>query len=184
MRTFLLLAVTLLGCSHETDQPADVSRQARALAVEDQYFERETRLRFPVPDGVTVDVKHFDPTLPLKKFRHSIHFSTEHTGIAVLIDVWDNPNHRALRPWFEEHLSFLIDADTNQSSREVTTSKVEAIVLEQPRGPQAPSMAVATFLHGEQVFRVTCIDSEGDGSPLPRQLFEQVLATLELEVTP
>jgi hypothetical protein len=180
---FVLLVVTALSsCTFDSD-PTPVAAQSSALE-QDLYVEPVTRLRFPIPGGVMVDAKHYDPTLPLKKFRHSLHLSTEQTGIAVLIDVWDNPTHRALKPWFDEYLSFLIDGETKQSTREVTTSKVEAIVLEQPRGPQAPSMAVATFAHGEQIFRVTCIDSDGDGSPMPRWLFDEVLAKLEFEVSP
>lgn len=184
MRTpCLILAFTALtGCAFASD-PSPVAQQASALE-QDLYLEPATRLRFPVPGGVTVEALHFNPTLPLKKFRHSIQLSTEQTGVAVLIDVWDNPNHRELQPWFDEYLSFLIDAETMQSRREVTASKVEAIVLEQPRSEQAPSMAVATFAKGEQIFRVTCIDANGDGSPMPRWLFDDVLAKLELGVTP
>lgn len=185
MRTAGLVLLLGLGCRHEADQSAAAVAQSSALEAEtERFFEPQTQLRFPLPSGVSVEVKHYDPTLPLKKFRHALHLSTASTGVAVLIDVWDNPTHRALRPWFEEHLSFLIDAETRQSTREVTAAKVEAIVLEQPRSPQAPSMAVATFAHGSRIFRVSCVDFDGLGSALPRWLFDQLLEHLELGVAP
>ena len=103
-------------------------------------------------------------------------------GIAVLIDIWDNPTHRELHEWFNEYLAFLIDGETRVSEREVTRQKLQAILLEQPRSEQAISMAVAVFAHGEQIFRVTCIDADADGSAVPRALFESLLQDLELEV--
>lgn len=178
------VAVVLIlasGCS-ELARTSSVASQSAALdGVTDQYFEPQTRIRFPLREGVGVDTKHFDPTLPLKKFRHSVHLVTN-DGIAVLIDIWDNPTHRELHEWFNEYLAFLIDGETRVSEREVTRQKLQAILLEQPRSEQAISMAVAVFAHGEQIFRVTCIDSDADGSAVPRALFESLLQDLELEV--
>ncbi|MDP2275461.1 MAG: hypothetical protein Q8N23_11670 [Archangium sp.] len=180
MRFSLILCLT--ACSVGT--PTAVATQAAPLEeLTDRFVEPQTRLRFPLREGVTVEDKHYDPTLPLKKFRHSIHLITSN-GVAVVIDVWDNPTHRTLQDWFGEHLSFLIDGETRVSEREVTSLKLPALLLEQPRSEQAISMAVAVFAHREQVFRVTCIDSDAEGSALPRALFEALLHELELEVKP
>lgn len=181
MRSSLILCLT--ACTSVSSSPA-VSTQAAPLEeLTDRYLEPQTRLRFPLREGVLVEDQHYDPTLPLKKFRHSIHLVTS-DGVAVVIDVWDNPTHRALQDWFGEHLSFLIDGETRVSEREVTSLKLPALLLEQPRSEQAISLAVAVFAHREQVFRVTCIDSDAEGSALPRALFEALLHDLELEVSP
>lgn len=174
----LALWVGLLSCTRSGEGGATVAQQTSALE-QDRYFEAQTRVRFPLLPGVSVDTRHYDPTLPLKKFRHSIRLVTN-DGVAVLIDVWDNPGERSLDDWFGEHLSFLIDAETKVSERAVTTQGLRALLLEQPRSEQAISMAVAVFASGHQVFRVTCIDAAADGSALPRALFESVLAQLEL----
>ena len=175
------LSVSLVSCT-SSEGPVPVAQQTSALE-QDRYFEGQTRVRFPLLPGVSVEARHYDPTLPLKKFRHSIQLVTN-DGVAVLIDVWDNPGRRALDEWFGEHLSFLIDAETKVSERAVTKNGLRAILLEQPRSEQAISMAVAVFASGTQVFRVTCIDFDADGSALPRALFEAVLAQLELGARP
>lgn len=177
-----LLAVLMLGCT-SADRPPVATQTAPLEELTDRYFEPETRLRFSLREGVNVEARHYDPTLPLKKFRHSLQLITA-DGVAVVIDVWDNPTHRELHDWFSEYLAFLIDRETKVSEREVTNRKLQAILLEQPRSEQAISMAVAVFAHREQIFRVTCIDSDGDGSALPRALFESLLHDLELEARP
>jgi hypothetical protein len=177
----LILAGFTACTSIET--PSASSQSAALEELSDRYYEPQTRLRFPLREGVAVEAKHYDPSLPLKKFRHSVQLITN-DGIAVVIDVWDNPTHRELNEWFNEYLSFLIDGETRTSEREVTQQKLHAILLEQPRSEQAISMAVAVFAHREQIFRVTCIDSDAEGSALPRSLFESLLSELELEVKP
>ena len=180
MRFSLILCLT--ACSVST--PTAVSTHSAPLEeMTDRFLEPQTRLRFPLREGVAVEAKHHDLALPLKKFRHSIHLVTN-DGVAVVIDVWDNPTHRTLQDWFDEHLSFLIDGQTRVSERQVTRLGLPALLLEQPRSEQAISMAVAVFAHHEQVFRVTCIDSDAEGSALPRALFESLLHDLELEVKP
>ena len=187
MRFIVILAAIVLSACSSSSESSAASQRAALEADErvetDRYLEPQTRLRFPLREGVSVEAKHYDPTLPLKKFRHSVQLITS-DGIAVVIDVWDNPNHRALQDWFGEHLAFLIDGETRVSEREVTSLKLQALLLEQPRSEQAISLAVAVFAHREQVFRVTCVDAHADGSALPRALFESVLSELELEVTP
>ena len=179
----IVVAVSLGLLSSCTTAESPSQGQQRSALESDRSYEAQTRIRFPLLPGVTVEARHFDPTLPLKKFRHSIELVTN-DGVAVLIDVWDNPGHRALDDWFGEHLAFLIDAETRVSERAVTKHGLRALLLEQPRSEQAISMAVAVFAAGEQVFRVTCIDAAADGSALPRALFETVLAQLELEARP
>ena len=148
-------------------------------------FRLETELlvgaRFPVlATGVSVDVRHFDPTLPAHKFRHSIRLATS-TGPAVLIDVWDNPQRILLRAWFDATLGFLVQETTKQSERTMSSAHLAGILLEEPASPQAGSQAIAVFAFGAQVVRVTCIDPEGD--PVARRLFERVVDEIELGVT-
>ncbi len=102
----------------------------------------------------------------------------------MVIDVWDNPTHRALDEWFNEHLSFLVDGETRVSQLEVTRGKLPAMLLEQPRSAQAISLGVAVFAQGDQIFRVTCIDADAEVSAVPRALFDSLLQDLELEVKP
>ena len=177
-----LLLGSLTACT-SIDNPSVARQTAPLEELSDRFVETQTRLGFPLRHGVTVEAKHYDPTLPLKKFRHSIHLDTN-DGTAVVVDVWDNPTHRELHEWFNEYLSFLIDRETRISQLEVTRSKLQAILLEQPRSEQAISMAVAVFAQGDQIFRVTCIDSDAEGSALPRSLFDSLLRDLELEVKP
>jgi hypothetical protein len=187
MRTLnpmLLAALLTGGCDAPGEPPAAQPTAARAEALrEERFTEPVTGIRFPLPEGVKVAVKHHDPSLPLKKFRHSLHLSTER-GIKVLIDVWDNPTLLPLETWFAQHLQFLIDGDTRLSEASVTRAGVQGLVLEQPSSPMAPSLAVAVFAWKGQIFRVTGVDSDAEVDPTGRQLFFQVLDGLELGVSP
>lgn len=137
--------------------------------------------RFPVlAAGVSVDVRHFDPTLPAYKFRHSIRLATS-SGPVVLIDVWDNPQRLSLRPWFDATLGFLVQETTKQSERPMSSAHLAGILLEEPASPQAGSQAIAVFASGAQVVRVTCIDPEGDA--VAKRLFDHVVDEIELGVT-
>ena len=60
--------------------------------------------------------------------------------------------------------------------------RVPGILLREPRSPQALSQAVGVFASGDQVFRVTCLDEEGNADN--RRLFERVIEDLETGVTP
>jgi hypothetical protein len=136
--------------------------------------------RFPVlTSGVSVDVRHFDATLPVHKFRHSIRLVTE-DGTAVLIDVWDNPQRLALRPWFDATLGFLVGESTKQSERPMSSAHVPGILLEEPASPQAGSQAIAVFASGTQVIRITCLNP--DGNPVAKRSFDSVVDQIELGV--
>lgn len=183
--THLLLAALLAGaCDDTRETPPAQETAARAEALRGARFtEPATAIRFPLPEGVTVAVKHHDPSLPLEKFRHSLHLSTER-GIQVLIDVWDNPTRLPLETWFSQHLQFLIDGDTRLTEASVTRAAVRGLVLEQPSSQMAPSLAVAVFAWQGQIFRVTGVDSDAEIDPSGRRLFFQILEGLELGVTP
>jgi hypothetical protein len=181
-----LCALLVAACS--TESPSIESRTAppsgSAAASPDIRLHTEpvTRVRFPVPAaGISVLERHHDPTLPPHKFRHSIHLTTP-SGTGVFIDVWDNPQHLALRPWFDAHLAFLVRGDTQVSELSATRARVAGLLLHQPRSPQALSQAIAVFASGEQVFRVMGIDYDED--PVVRRLFDQVIDQMELGVTP
>jgi hypothetical protein len=134
-------------------------------------------VRFPLPAAMRFEAEHFDPSLPTSKFRHSIRIATDE-GPVVLIEVWDNPERQALRPWFDEILGFLVDASTRVSERPMSSAHVQGILLEQPRSAQANSQAIAVFASGTRVFRVTCIDPEGDAAA--RQAFEHIVDQIDL----
>ena len=129
--------------------------------------------------GVSIDAHHYDPSLPEQKFKHSIRLATE-TGTAVVIDVWDNPSRLELRPWFDTHLAYLVDGNTQVSERPMTRAGVAGILLAQPRSPQAPSQATAVFAVGAQVFRVMGINPEDDATA--RRLFDRVIDEMETGV--
>ena len=131
--------------------------------------------------GISVVERHHDPTLPPSKFRHSIQLTTP-AGTGVFIDVWDNPQHLALRPWFDAHLAFLVHGTTSVSELPMSRARVPGILLHEPRSPQALAQAIAVFAAGDQVFRVTAVDYDGD--PAVQRLFDQVVDRMELGVLP
>lgn len=179
----MLIGLALLtGC---TESSAEKSASRAALEVTEapvaeRYVERQTGLALPLPAGVAVEVKHFDPTLPAYKFRHLLELGSPQ-GIAVIIEVWDNPTAQPLDAWFAENMAFLVNDETRVSQREVGVEKVRAIQLEQPRSPQAVSLAFAFFERGARVYRVSCIDSDAELGAFPRALYEQVLAQAEFD---
>ena len=179
------LTVCLSACSTTSLDPgAPPTGEIAQPIAPPLFFEPVTRLRFPVPSKeLTVEVKHYDPSLPAKKFKHSIHLAGPN-GVELLIDVWDNTEGLALQPWFDKYLSFLVDDHTRPSEREMTRAGVPGIVLVQPQSEQALSMAVAVLAHGSQIFRVTCIDYDGLAFPESRAHFFRVLSELEVGVDP
>lgn len=139
-----------------------------------------TGLRFPVPSTVMVEERHFDASLPTYKFRHSIRFKADR-GTSVVLDVWDDPERRDLDTWFGAHLAFLVLDVTRVSRRLMARERVPGILLEEPASPQASSQAIAVFALRGQVFRVTCIDPEGNTAA--REMFDGVVDQLEAGVT-
>jgi hypothetical protein len=178
----------LVACSTEPApavDPIEAPPVAPAVVATSGELRLETEpvigARFPVlATGITVDVQHFDATLPTIKFRHSIRLIAPE-GTLVLIDVWDNPQRLALQPWFDATLSFLVDSTTRVQKRSMTTGHLPGILLEQPASPQAGSQAIAVFASGTQVFRVTAIDPEGNA--VARRQFDHVVDEIELGVT-
>ncbi len=181
-RSLWLALLCLASCTTEPAGPAARASSAQQPLEAPRYFEPVTHLRFPVPSkALTVEVKHYDESLPAKKFKHSIQLVGA-DGVELLIDVWNNTEGLALEPWFEKYLSFLVDGETRPSQRKITRAQLPGIVLVQPQSPQALSMAVAVFAHGSQIFRVTCIDYDGIALPESRAHFFQVLEQLEVGV--
>jgi hypothetical protein len=170
------------AASDEPEAPAAASSPLVAAksplrpSEERTFTEPVTGLRFPMPAGVTVDVRHFDASLPPQKFRHAIQLITE-TGPAVLLHVWDNPERLDAKAWFGAHLAFLVDSETRTSERPMSREKLAGILLMQPRSPQARSQATAVFASGERIIAVTCVDPDGDA--IARDLFERILDELD-----
>lgn len=193
LRRFAAVALLIAaGCRAESIAPTTDRAEAQAAPQPEAspiaagevrpHHEPLSRVRFPVPaNGVSVDERHYDPTLPANKFRHSLRLSTEGRTV-VVIDVWDNPKRLALRPWFDAHLAFLAGARTQVSERPVSRARTTGILLREPRSPEARSQAIAVFASGEQVFRVTCIDDENDAAA--RRLFDLVVDQFEAGVSP
>jgi hypothetical protein len=148
------------------------------------------KLRFPVlRAGVRVEERHFDPSLPARKFRHSILLTTE-AGPAVVIEVWDNPDGADVQAWFDANLAFLVNpapgvdersaADKpSVSERPMTRARTMGILVEQPPSDQAPALSFAVFALGDQMVRVSGIDPEGNATA--RALFERVVDQIESE---
>jgi hypothetical protein len=149
------------------------------------------RLRFPVlRAGVLIEERHFDPSLPASKFRHSIHLSTE-AGPAVILEVWDNPQRLDVHAWFNAHLAFLVSPGSRSeesppgdaprvSERPMTRARVAGILVEQPPSPQAPSQSIAVFALGDQIVRVSGLDPEGNAKA--RAMFERIVEQIDVEV--
>lgn len=157
--------------------PAAAPAGASALRL---HTEPRTGVRFRVPRaGVTVEERHFDPSLPASKFRHSIRVKVE-GGTRVVVDVWDNPAGTPLDAWFQEHLSFLVRDTTQVSQRAMTSSHLRGILLREPASEQASSQAIAVFAFRDQVFRVTGIAVEEDAAT--QELFDRVVDQIELGV--
>lgn len=178
----LLVAAALAACSTEAPPIAADPAPAQPAARAPLYHEPTTRLRFPLAaEGVSVEARHHDPSLPPQKIRHSLRLLVG-GRVAVLIDVWDNPAKLALRPWFEAHLAYLARSTTEVSERVVTRARVPGILLREPRSPQALSQRIAVFAAGDRVIRVTCLDDEGHPEHLA--IFERVIDELSSEVAP
>lgn len=187
-------SIVLLGLVACADEGAKASRRADALETTltrptaeplfDRYYEPETKLALPMPSGVTAKVEHFNPNLPAYKFRHLLELGTVEAPPSVFIEVWDNPTHQPLDDWFYENMQHLLHEETRISHREVSTARVPAIVLEQPRSEQAISLAFALFAAGDRVYRVSCVDADAELNTFNRGLFETVLANMELEARP
>lgn len=195
-----LLAACSVG-ARPIDEPADALAAAPIVAsaglpakAGEYRFHSAVgaKLRFPVPRvGVRIEERHFDPSLPASKFRHSILLSTE-AGPAVILEVWDNPRGLDLDAWFNSHLAFLVNPDSRveggdpadkprASERPMTRARVAGILVEQPPSSQAPSQSIAVFALGDQIIRVSGINPEGN--PTARAMFERVVEQIEPEVT-
>lgn len=150
------------------------------------------KLRFPVlRSGVVIEERHYDPSLPAHKFRHSIQLSTD-AGPAVILEVWDNPQGLDVRAWFDAHLAFLVTPESEidegssagtprMSQRPMTRARTAGILVEQPSSSQAPSQSIAVFALGARILRVSGLNFEGN--PTARALFERVVEQIDSEVT-
>jgi hypothetical protein len=187
LRTLSHISSVLLmisACTRESEETKVESKRSELKVSTLNHTEQSVGIRFPVAEGVQVKAEHFnDPTLEPYKFRHEINLWGS-DGIAVMIHVWNNPEHQSLSEWFHENLQFMIDEQTKISEEPMTLSREAGILLDQPASEQAPSMAVAVFAHGDQFFRITCIDYDGVGGPEARKMFFTALDGMELGVTP
>lgn len=175
----LLGSLLLLSCAKDpSSRPSAAERQALEVGTVN-YTDDAVGFRFPMPEsGVGVKAEHWDdPTLEVYKFRHEYTLTAE-SGAPLLIDVWVNPAHVALQPWFEENLQFLVEPGVAVWEETLTRTRVPGLMLEVPQSPQAPSMALAVFGHGDFIYRVTCVGYRE--APDARQLFFQVVDGLEL----
>lgn len=195
-----LLAACSVGAP-PVDDPVEVpaaapvaASAARRSKADDYRFHSAlgARLRFPVlRSGVVIEERHYDPSLPAHKFRHSIQLSTD-AGPAVILEVWDNPQGLDVRAWFDAHLAFLVTPESEvdegssagtprMSERAMTRKRTAGILVEQPPSGQAPSQSIAVFALGDRMIRVSGLNFEGNATA--RALFERVVEQIDAEVT-
>ncbi len=138
-------------------------------------------IRFePLPAGYHVDARRFSRELPPHKIRDLVTV-TGPDGVAVTVDVWDNPEGLALAPWFERHLAFVRVPPALTADGTATAARVPAILVAQPRSDQAAGRDIAVFAVGRRVYRVTCHDRD---APRTREVYARVLATFTAEAAP
>lgn len=182
-------AAICVGCNTERSAPssalpADVEAElpvAQAPEVFRRHAEPRARLSFPIPaQGAEVEARQFDDSAPLHKIRHQLTVTVAHRRL-VRIDIWDDPDRRELSVWAQQHLGFLLDDATTIQPTAVTPARLEGLLLEHSRSPQAHPRTSVLLATGGRVFRVTCLDSEDTAA---RAIFDRIVAELETEAAP
>ncbi len=190
MRLLALAAWALLvGCSVSDDTEV----QARSNAHTDnastpvstpletpperirRYAEPTLGLRVPVPaKGVAYKLWDYDKTLPVWKYRHQVILSIE-SSTAVVIDVWDNPDHLDANAWVDATISKHFDEQTLRSAR--TVAGRPALVFEQLPSEGLGTFVEVAFTTRDHGYDIACPQAD---NPAHRALFEKTLRTIEV----
>ncbi len=160
------------------DDTARALSQAAAASGAARFSDTASGVRFALPfEGIHAAVEHYDASLPAEKIRHSITLDALGSRL-VRVDVWDNPRQLPLQAWFDTYLSFTVTNGATAEHRLAGKSRVDAIIVDQPRSPQSEARRLAVFALGSQVVRVTCFDADDTRSV---ETFDRVLASFERE---
>lgn len=180
MRHLEFLACALVvGCSTEgATPPAPIRPATPPAAVHPMHEEPELGLRFPLAtEGVTFQMWHFDATLPPEKFRHEIQLSTSY-GVAVIIDVWDNPAHLDVAHWVDQTIAGFFDATTVRSERSM--SRARGLYFEIPPIEGGTAQVFAAFANRDRAYLFHCPQALEDTAG--RAMFDEIVSAFEAEV--
>jgi hypothetical protein len=130
--------------------------------------------------GAGLESRHFDPSAPPHKIRHQLTLSLSERPV-VRIDVWDDPQGLEVTVWTEQHLRHLLDGAAAARPQLMTPRRLEGLLLEHPRSPQALARTTALLATGGRVFRVTCLDRDDAAA---QALFERLVDELDPEARP
>ncbi|MEZ4371491.1 MAG: hypothetical protein R3B07_11730 [Polyangiaceae bacterium] len=173
----LCSSLVVAGCSEGNleQRSSATSDEALQAAVPPGYKLRQLEapaVRFSMPEGLTLKVESFDPTLPAQKFRHEL-MLIDDQNIQVMIHVWDNPKHLEVQDWFQLHMSGFISEKSSLRQTRVTPQHFPAVVLDEPASEQAASQELTLFATRDHVYSITCIDPVAN--PPAKKLFDHVV---------
>ncbi|MGE0325816.1 MAG: hypothetical protein AB7S68_26040 [Polyangiaceae bacterium] len=173
----LCSSLVVAGCSEGNLEQRSITQSDEALqvAVPPGYKLRQLAapaVRFSMPEGLSLKVESFDPTLPAQKFRHEL-MLIDDQNIQVMIHVWDNPKHLEVQDWFQLYMSGFITEKSSLRQTRVTPQHFPAVVLEEPASEQAASQELTVFATRDHVYSITCIDPVSN--PPAKKLFDHVV---------
>jgi hypothetical protein len=191
MRVLWLMVPFAFGCAVEetkTDQqtsslavatPEPQPTLATAYVMHD---EPELGLRFPLAvKGTTFKLWNFDSTFPPEKIRHEIRLSKS-SGLALVIDVWDNPRHLDVRHWVSATIDDLFDEQTTRSERLMSRANKTGIVFEVPAVEGGSSEAIAAYVTQDRAYMFVCLHAVEDSNA--RAMFDKIVNEFDVEVSP
>jgi hypothetical protein len=191
----LLVAWSCLACNAASPDPKADDLQAAEpspaadgkLAVADfdwdgvstrPHRDQPSALRFAVPvTGYRLTSTEFDRSTPPIKLKHELLIEQDRREV-VRMDVWYDAEQLGLAAWFDKYLRFMATPDAIVERTRAGRGGVDAILILQPRSPQARSQRAAVLALEDKIVRVTSIDDE---DPQGRAVFDRVLADLEAE---
>lgn len=178
----LALVLGLGACAEEGSAPAppaaaSASSALAAAADGARFSDPRSGVSFPLPEGLSARVEHFDPTTPAGTFKHTVTLEGV-PGVVLRLDVWHNPARLPLRRWFERYLSFTRLGEASLSWQPLGAGRVPGLLVVRPRSGQAHGQRIALLAAGERVVRLTCQDQDRESF---LAAFNGVLSGLTLE---
>jgi hypothetical protein len=192
-RLMSALATVCLGllasCNGPVPDPASAAEPVAQVAAAEvawdgtsyrAYVDPASRLRFQVPStGHRVLAQQFPLTTPPVKMKHAMAIA-QGSAETVRVEVWHNTERLELQAWFDKYMAFTLSGGA-ALRRARAAGGVEAIVVDQPRSPQASARTMGFFELGNRVVRVTCLDADSDRA---HAVYDKVLETLRTEGAP
>jgi hypothetical protein len=108
--------------------------------------------------GYRLEARHFAGARP-PQAAHILTLSGG-AGVAAVVDVWDDPAPGDVARWFDAHLGFMREPTAALVETTAGRDRARALLIEQPRSPQAAARRSAVFAAAGRVLRVTCPDAE------------------------